>query len=527
MLKRLSTLLMIPLAAATLAGCTVGPDFQRPADVLRSAQLAPLPDPVHDQAAVSSDPVPRRWWTLFGDPVLDRLLEGVWDTNLDLQAASARLAQSRARYGIAVAAGYPQVDAGAAYTRQRLSEYGPMAALGAPTDPTDLWQTGFDAHWEIDLWNRQGRLNEAALARMQAQAYQREAIRVSLAAEIARNYLVLRGTQQRLDIARQNEALAQHMVQLVRTRQRNGVAMQFDLAAAQSQLAKVQALVPKLSQRQHELMNALALSSGQAPRQLDALLAPTGAMPRVPASASVGLPSELAHRRPDIREAEAALHAATAEIGAAQADFYPRIMLGGSFGLQALEDDDLGKWGARNFLIGPSIHLPIFEGGRLVRTLELRKASEQAAAIQYRKIVLQAWHEIDNALNARRAQSQQHDAVAEAYARSCEAFAATRSQYQNGVVDYVGVLVAQQALLKDQLALVDSTTDAGTSLVALYKALGGGWDPDTVDAAVASDAGGMSRAPDSARRPDATSAGEVPDASVGLHAAPDAPQAAS
>ncbi|WP_313960322.1 efflux transporter outer membrane subunit [Bordetella genomosp. 13] len=483
MFKRSSTLLTISLATAMLAGCAVGPDFQRPEDALQSARLAPRPDTLHAQAAVSSDPVPRRWWTLFGDPVLDGLLAGVWDGNLDLQAASARLAQSRARYGIAVAGLYPQINAGASYTRQRLSENGPMAALGAPTDPTDLWQAGFDARWEIDLWNRQGRLKEGALARMQAQAYQREAVRVSLAAEIARNYLVLRGVQQRLDIARQNEALARHMVQLVQTRQRNGVATRFDLAAAQSQLAKVQALLPELSQRQHELMNALALSIGQAPRQLDALLAPTGAMPRVPPNANVGLPSELAHRRPDIREAEAALHAATADIGAAQADFYPRITLGGSIGLQALDDGDLGTWGARNFSIGPSIHLPIFEGGRLKRTLELTKASQQAAAIQYRKTVLQAWHEIDNALNARGAQYQQHDALVEAYARSREAFAATQSQYQNGVADYVGVLVAQQALLKDQLALSDSTTAVGTSLVALYKALGGGWDPDAVDAA--------------------------------------------
>ncbi|SAH84458.1 outer membrane efflux protein [Bordetella ansorpii] len=472
-----STLLTLPLAAALLAGCSVGPDFQPPAPALQAVQLAPRPDALHAQAAVSPDAVPRRWWTLFGDPVLDRLLAGVWDTNLDLQAASARLAQSRARYGVAVAGLYPRVDAGGSYARQRLSEYGPMAALGAPTDPTDLWQTGFDAHWEIDLWNRQGRLNEAALARMQAQVYQREAVRVTLAAEIARNYLVLRGVQQRLDIARQNEALAQHMVQLVQTRQRNGVATRFDLAAAQAQLAKVQALAPELSQRQHALMNALALSSGQAPRQLDALLAPTGTMPRAPDHVGVGLPSELAHRRPDILEAEAALHAATADIGAAQADFYPRITLGGSFGLQSLDDDNLGHWGARNFAIGPSIHLPIFEGGRLTRTLELTRASQQAAAIHYRKTVLQAWHEIDNALNARGAQYQQHDALAKAYEHSREAFAATQSQYRNGVADYVGVLVAQQALLRDQLALSDSTTAVGTSLVALYKALGGGWDP--------------------------------------------------
>lgn len=481
---------MALLAAALLGGCAVGPDFQAPADALPAASLAPRPDAAHPQAAVSPDAVPRAWWSLFGDPVLDSLLAGVWDRNLDLQAASARLAQSRARYGVATAGLYPRVGTSASYSRERISEYGPTHALGAPTDPHDLWQTGFDARWEIDLWGRQARQSESALARVEAQGYQREAIRVSLAAEIARNYLVLRGVQQRLDIARQNLELARRMVGLVQFRQRNGVATSFDMAAAQAQLAKVRALVPELEQRQHELMNALALASGEAPRKLDDVLAPTGRMPAVPTLAAVGISSELAHRRPDILEAEAQLHAATADIGAAEADFYPRITLVGSFGLQSLDDDNLGHWGARQFAAGPSVYLPIFEGGRLKRTLELTQASQQAAAIKYRKTVLEAWHEVDNALNARGTQYQQHEALAIAYENSRKAFEATQSQYQNGVADYVNVLVAQQNLLRDQLELSDSTTRLATSLVALYKALGGGWNPETTDFPRASRAAG-------------------------------------
>ena len=475
---------LVLVLAALLSACSVGPNFRPPANDLNQAVLrADVDSP--PAVSVSTDPVPRAWWSQFNDPVLDALLQQVWDSNLDLQAAAARLAQSRARYGIASAGLYPTVGADAAYTRQRLSEHGPLVALGAPTKPQNLWQANFDASWEIDFWNRQGRINESALAQVEATAYEQEAIRVSLAAEIARHYLSLRGIQERLDIARQNQALAHDMVRLVQTRERNGVAATADVAAARAQAAQVDALIPALTQQQSVLMNKLALATGQPPRQLDTMLVATGKPPTVPRNVAVGLPSELAQRRPDIRKAEALLHAATAAIGAAQADFYPRIRLVGSFGVQSLDESTLGQWSARQFAVGPSIYLPIFEGGRLKRTLELTQAREQEAAINYRKTVLQAWHEIDDALNARVAQYQQHQSLQQAYQNSLQAFDATQRRYKNGVVDYVSVLVAQRTLLQDQLALSNSATEVSTSVVALYKALGGGWDPESVGAAAA------------------------------------------
>jgi NodT family efflux transporter outer membrane factor (OMF) lipoprotein len=477
------------LAAAILAavsGCAVGPDFHRPDGDLQQVVLQ-AKDAAPTATGVTADPVPQAWWTLFKDPVLDSLVAQAWDSNLDLQAATARLRQSRAQEGIAGAGLLPQVGSHATYQKQAVSPYGPWGLVGAPAAPHDSFDIGFDASWEIDLWNHQGRIQEGALAQVEASAYDREVVRVSLAAEIARTYLTLRGTQERLDIARQNQDIAQHMVRLAQSRQRNGVATRFDLASALAQSAEVDALVPALRQQQNELMNALALASGEPPRHLDDVLSPTGRIPEALPQIAVGIPSELARRRPDILKAEARLHAATADIGAAEADFYPRISLIGSLGLLSFKEADLGKWSARQFSVGPSVYLPIFEGGRLKQTLELTKAREQAAAIDYRKTVLQAWHEIDNALNARLSTQQRHDALAVAYKQSSEALDAARQSYLNGATDYVSVLVAQHNVLSSQLELSESSTAAAVSMVTLYKALGGGWDPKVLAATTARD----------------------------------------
>jgi outer membrane protein TolC len=191
----------------------------------------------------------------------------------------------------------------------------------------------------------------------------------------------------------------------------------------------------------------------------------------------VGLPSALAQRRPDILGASARLHAATAEIGVAEADFYPRITLVASLGAQAFDEADLGKWSARQFSVGPAIYLPLFEGGKLKRTLELTQSRQRAAAIDYRKTVLQAWHEIDNALNVRVQEQRRHAALERACEQANEALDVARQAHRNGVADHAAVLLAQRDALDNQLALNDSTTAIAVSLVGLYKALGGGWNP--------------------------------------------------
>lgn len=464
-------------AAALLAGCAVGPDFEPPQAALAAASMQPRDGrPVQ---ALSDDPVPRDWWRLLDDPVLDGLIARAWDGNLNLQAAAERVEQSRARSGTVMAGLFPRIGLKASMDRQAISENGPMARLGASTAAHDLWQAGFDASWELDVWGRVRRQREGALASLEATMQEQRGAQVSLSAEIARQYLALRGAQKRLAIAEQNHAIATHLVRLTQSRQRNGVATRFDLASARAQLATVDALLPQLRDQHGVLQNALALLVGQPPRALDAQLAERRPLPGTAPRLPVGVPSDLARRRPDIQAAQARLHAATAAIGAAKADFYPRISLAGGFGVQAFDAQNLGLWSSTQFFVGPRIHLPIFEGGRLVRTLELTESGQREAAIGYRQTVLQAWHEIDNALNALVSQQQRRVALEEAFAQNREALRSAEASYRAGVADYVTVLTAQRGVLASELELSDAATGSMVAVVYLYKALGGGWAPSS------------------------------------------------
>ena len=324
------------------------------------------------------------------------------------------------------------MGAGASYSREALSEHGKLAALGAPTTPSDFWQLGFDASWEIDLWGRARRAREGAEATLDAAVYDREATRVTLSAEVARTYLQLRGMQAQLDIAEQNRAIAERTLSLAESRERNGVATRFETSSARAQLATVKALVPELIQRRNVQMNALALLLGEPPRALDAQLRDAMPLPALPIDVPVGVPSELARRRPDILRAEAQLHAATAAIGVAKADFYPRIGLKGRVGVEAFEIGDLDSWDSRFFSVGPTVFLPIFQGGRLTQRLALNEARQKTAALAYRQTVLRAWHEVDNALDAWAAQQRQHAELLISYEQSMEALRVAERGYRRG-----------------------------------------------------------------------------------------------
>jgi NodT family efflux transporter outer membrane factor (OMF) lipoprotein len=467
----------VALCAIFLAGCTVGPDFARPDSGLEQAALAPRQDPSDGGARLSAAAVPVQWWLLFNDAELARLQSRAQAGNLDLQIAAERIEQSRARLGIASSRLLPVVDADASYAREALSKHGKFAALGAPTDTTNFWQLGFTASWEIDLWGRVRRAREGAAAALQATVYDREAARVALSAEVARAYLRLRGTQAQLDIARQNLAIAERALDLVQSRERNGVATRFETSSARAQWATVKALIPGLMQRRNALMNALALLLGEEPRALDAELRDAMPLPSFPGSVPVGVPSALAHRRPDILRAEAKLHAATAAIGVAKADFYPRIVLRGRIGLEAFEESDLDSWDSRFFSVGPAVYLPIFQGGRLVQRLELNQARQKEAALDYRQTVLRAWHEVDNALDAWAQQQREYRELQLAYEQNRQALRAAERGYREGAADYLSVLTAQRNVLASQTSLNASATDATLTVVNLYKSLGGGWEP--------------------------------------------------
>ncbi|USP11875.1 efflux transporter outer membrane subunit [Aeromonas dhakensis] len=466
-----------PALALALAGCMTAPDVRQPSLAAPDAALHSRAATVAAESALTEEALPSEWWQLFGDATLTTLQAEAATSNLDLQAAAVRIEESRAQLGLANAARRPQLAADASYARSALSENSPMAALGAPTTASDSWSMGLQAGWELDLWGHLRYLSESAEARLQASTYGMDAVRVSVAGDVGRTYLLLRGIQAQQTIVEENRQIAENLVRLTESRQRNGVATRYDAAAARADLAGIEARLTQLKQQRDALMNALALLLGQPPRELDARLSGTG-LPPMPERLPVGVPSELARRRPDILQAEARLRAAVADIGAAKADFYPRISLTGNIGVQAFDFSDLGSWDSRRFSVGPTLYLPIFQGGRLKSNLALTEARHRLAGISYQQTVLRAWHEVDDALNAYATELKRHEQLQLAMAQNQTALDVAQRAYQQGTADFTSVLVARRSLLASQAELTDSATASALSVVALYRALGGGWSPE-------------------------------------------------
>lgn len=496
-LSRIALSLSCSASLLGLTACTVGPDYQRPMTPLASAAF---PSGRTDLAShVSHASIDIAWWQMFNDPTLSKLEQDAAKQNLDIEAATARMGASRAQLRIAGASSFPVVGANASELRERSSPDGILSLVGTPgvvsataangadafgttavsgedgSAPFNIWQYGFDASWELDLWGKARRTREAAKANEEASQYDAVAVYLSTSAEVARVYLSLRATQVELQVATKNRDIAQANLQLTRHREGQGVATRFETANAAAQLATVTASLPALAQRETVQMNALALLLDEAPHALDSLLRGTEAIPKPPPTLPVGMASQLARRRPDILVAEAKLHAATAEIGVAKADFYPTVSLSGSLGMQALQFTEGGDWSARQFAFGPVLHLPIFEGGRLMGTLSLRKERQQEAAIRYRQTVLNAWHEVDNALNDFQSVQLHESALADTVAQNKIAWQSAKQRYAQGAIDYLSVLTAERDMLSSEMSEAQGRADVSLAMVRLYKALGGGW----------------------------------------------------
>ncbi|HEX3575089.1 MAG TPA: efflux transporter outer membrane subunit [Rhodopila sp.] len=498
--KRELALLTAVLGATALTGCTVGPDFKHQNWASPGSWFAGPKEAVALPPSIPvAEPVDVDWWHLFGDPVLTGLEKRVAAENLDVKAAGIRLAESRAQLGIARASLFPTVGANTSYVREKASDNGLFALIpsaagadaanGSPTNstggvsgsglkPFDLYQGGFDASWEVDLWGGVRRSVESATATSEAAKEEERGVLLSSLAEVARDYIDLRGVQADLEIARENVRTARQSLDLTQQRAAGGVTTDLDVANASAQVRTTQATIPSLEQREAQSINALSLLLGQPPNALRNELATAKPVPPVPPRVPVGLPSELARRRPDIRQADAQLHAATAEIGVAQADFYPSLNLTGSVGLQALQFSNVFNLNSRQYAMGPGLTIPIFQGGQLRSTLQLRKAQQQEAAVNFQKTVLQAWHDVDNAMTAYQTEQNRRKELIQAVAENRRALSLAQSRYSQGVADFLSVLDAERNLLGTQLQLADSTTAVSSNLVALYKALGGGWETD-------------------------------------------------
>jgi NodT family efflux transporter outer membrane factor (OMF) lipoprotein len=476
---RVIAALLAPLLAA---GCSVGPNFVSPNPHLPETSFT------GDRGAIADarlpPPTDPEWWAVFRDPILTDLERRVAAANLDVRTATIRLAESRFQRGVAAAAELPSLNGDAKYTRELYSQNGIVSLLGAlappgaplVVPPINDYNVGFDASWELDLWGKVRRQVEAADAAVDQAADQRRDALVSSLAELARDYIQLRGVQTQIRIANDNLKVDRGVLGLAQERTQRGLQNGLDVENAAAQVESIRAQIPALEQQETQYINALNLLLDQPPGALKAELARPHSEPASPPRVPLGIPSELARRRPDIRAAETQLHAATANIGVAVGAFYPTVQLNGTVGLDALDYTNLWKGSSLQYQLGPSISLPIFAGGRLRNTLELRDAQQQEAAIAYHKTVLQAWHDVVNALVAHRLEQERRARLRAQADHSRQALDLARTRYNEGVTDFLTVLDTERTLLQAEQQHAASTTNVALDLVQLFKALGGGWE---------------------------------------------------
>ena len=463
--------------AAALAGCTVGPDFHPPAPDA-PPHWAPKPQDVPGRTV--EGPVDAHWWAGFGDPELSSLVDRLLRGNLDLQAAAERIDQARAQRRIARSEGLPHIDGRGGYRRQRISENGRDSLLqtvpGAPPE-FDVEAANLQASWELDLFGRVRRQVEGARAEVDAAQEDRRGVQVSAVAELAQSYLQLRGVQAREAVVRRNLQAADVRRRLVQVRLAQGVATLSDIAQADAQASTIGEDLPTLVAQEGRLVNAIGLLLALPPGALhDELSAPSARTPSGPPTVPTGLPSQLLRRRPDIRLAEARLHAATARTGVAVADFYPDLSLTGTYGQETLDAGLLFASASRAFMVGPTLTLPIFRGGQLRGALEMRRAQEREAAVGYRRAVLRAFRDVDDALTDYVEVQHRLKNVEGVERDDATALRVAQQRYVEGVETFIDVTVAQAELFRAQDARAQARTDLNVDLVTLYRALGGGWE---------------------------------------------------
>ncbi|HCC54544.1 MAG TPA: hypothetical protein DEQ20_06415 [Desulfobulbaceae bacterium] len=458
------------LTALLVACAPVGPTYQPPRPELPATWSGPSTPPNSRPNGVEKL---GQWWTLFNDPRLDSLIQRAIAANPDLKIAKARIIQARAQYRLTTAAAAPTMGVSGAYTNSRLSENTGSSNAGTSQD---LFQTGFDAGWEIDIFGGARRAAEAAEARLTAAGENSTEVLVSLEAEVARNYLELRGSQQRLATARQNLAGQEKTLELDRGRREIGIGNELEVAQAESQLAVTNAQLPPLENSIGQSIYRLSLLLGLSPLSLSEELLAVTPLPTLPAQLPATLPSELLRRRPDIRRAERQLAAATADIGVATAELSPRFSLTGLTGLQSTNLSDLLSTGSRYWTVGPTVRWPLFDGGRTRANITLNQGRQEEAQAAYEKTVLTALHEVEAALLAQARGEETRRTLAAAVTAGERTVKLASGRYRAGLTAFLDVLLGERLLYQSQDQLVQSEQQLAVNLVALCKALGGGWD---------------------------------------------------
>jgi multidrug efflux system outer membrane protein len=462
----------LPAAAALLLalGCAVGPDYEEP----RTA-TAPAYDGA-GQDGFSQDPAAAAWWREFGDPTLNDLIARAVAGNRSVASATALIREARALYAQETFDLAPTVQADAAYTRQLLSNATFLNSVPRSDRTFSFFSAGFDAAWELDLFGRVRRSMEAADAEVgQAEATRRDLV-LSLQAEVARNYFELKGARYRLEVTRRNAAIQQEALRLTIARFEGGRGTELDVARARAEHQSTLALLPPFELDIARAKNRLAVLVGAQPTGFALELAAPSPMDALPKLVAIGRPEDLLRRRPDIRRAERRLAAATARIGVATADLFPRLTFTGSIGPEASTVAGLFKSGAMAYSFGPHLTWAAFDLGRVAARIRAADARAEAELGLYQQTVLEALEETENALVQVGRTRARRDALVGAVAAAEQAASLADARFQAGATDFLTALDAQRTVLSLQVQLAESQTRTVVALIALYKALGGGWE---------------------------------------------------
>jgi NodT family efflux transporter outer membrane factor (OMF) lipoprotein len=451
-----------------LTACAVGPTYMPPKTGADGHWIASVDTTAPDE----------RWWRSFNDPLLDQLVQQAAASNLDLVQASARLREARANRDAVAGQRLPQLDLNAAVSRNAFSENGPIPVQRIPGFQRDynLFDAGFDASWEIDLWGRNASAVRAARARTESAQEARRDVLMQVITEVARSYVDLRSAQQQLASAQADAQAQSDVARLVNDRWNAGEASRFDFARADTQARSVRAALPDLEAQAQAAVYRLAVLTAQPPESLTATLLPSASLPSAPAAPAVGLRADLLRRRPDLRRAERELAAASADVKVATADLFPRLSLVGSVGQQSLTAHDFLSSASTTFSIGPSLHWPVFAGGTLRANLRAAGARADAATAAYESAVLTALGDSETALSRFAAAEQASAERQGAHEQAQTALLLARQRYEAGEDDLTALLDAQSADRVAERESIAAQAQVLTALIGIYKALGGGWE---------------------------------------------------
>ncbi len=488
---RWTSFAILPALLALLpAGCEVGPNYHPPTTEVPgefgSASSSAATEPASTQPSQINQTQPTwiQWWTKFDDPTLNSLITRAIVSNHELKIAAARVQEARAEQRIAESRLYPTVDVytGIAGTRGSAAGFG--FPYGLPGMDNTLYQIGFDATYEVDLFGGIRRSVEASAAFAEATEDERRAVHLTLLAEVARDYITLRAFQRRLAVARDNLADQRQTLDIVQRRFNNGLATNFDIIRSSAQVSATESSIPILETGIRQTIHELSILLGDAPNSLSDELTSAAPIPPVPPAVPVGLPSELLRRRPDILRAERVLAGTTAEQGVAVADLFPHLVLGGTAGVQSRRFDDIFSQNPSSgfYLAGPLASWTLFDGGKRNANIDRAKARIAQAAAAYEQTVLTALRDVENELVAYSQNQSRRTILASLVSQDQQAVRIARTKYGNGLITLLDVLEVQNNLYSAQDQLAQSDQSVSTDLVALYKALGGGWETAPVAA---------------------------------------------